>query len=251
MPWFNSFFCFARSSQRVCVEMSSCAGRGKAPGKTRPARRIPETAMILMKVREFMYHVTVADAGFEPQAGGCKFSFLQSDGGYGYGLNAGKTMNCPGCGNTVAETDQFCSKCFARLEPPGFWRKFLSLFQSAGQSRPPIVVNIKKTVSIKTVDKDGERHECHSLDEVPPEMRAEFEKLESEVMKEKGQAVSFTETSPTRNAVTSGLISKQSVSVFRIKDASGNERIYHSLDELPPDIRAQFERAQKQIEAQK
>ena len=162
-------------------------------------------------------------------------------------MNAGKTMNCPECGNPVAETDQFCSKCFARLEPPSLWRKFLSLFQSAGQSRPHIV-NIKKTVTIKTMDKNGERHEYHSLDEVPPEMRAEFEKLESAVMKEKGNSLSFTETSPTGNAITSGMIGKKSASLFKIKDASGNERIYHSLDELPPDVRGLVEGIQKKTD---
>jgi len=151
-------------------------------------------------------------------------------------MNAGKTMNCPECGNTVAVTDQFCSKCFARLEPPGFWRKlFLSLFQvvKTPQGR---ILNIKKTATITTTDKDGQRHEYHTLDEAPPELRAEIEKLESEALKE--------------NA-TPGMISKKSVSLFKVKDASGNERIYHSLDEMPPDIRALVERAQKQINPKK
>lgn len=165
-------------------------------------------------------------------------------------MNAGKTMNCPQCGTAVAVTDQFCSKCFARLEPPGLWRRFLSLFQFAGQSRPH-VLNIKKTVTIKTVGEDGQPHEYHSLDEVPPAMRAEIEKLESEVMKEKGDSMSFAETSPMGNAITSGIIKGKSVSVFKIKDASGNERIYHSLDQLPPHIRVLVERAQKQSDPEK
>lgn len=165
-------------------------------------------------------------------------------------MNAGKTMNCPECGNTVTVTDQFCPKCFARLEPPGFWRKFLSLFRFAGQSGPRIV-NLKKTVTIKTMGEDGEPHEYHSLDEVPPGMRAEIEKLESEVLKEKGVSLSLPETSSTREAITSGMISKKSVSVFKIKDASGNERIYHSLDEMPPDVRSLVERAQKRINPEK
>jgi hypothetical protein len=151
-------------------------------------------------------------------------------------MNAGKTMNCPECGNTVAETDQFCSKCFARLEPPGFWRKlFLSLFQVVNTLQRHILI-IKKTATIKTTDKDGRRHECHSLDKAPPELRAEIEKLESEALKEN---------------VTPRMISRKSVSLFKVKDASGNERIYHSLDEMPPDVRALVERAQKQIDAQK
>jgi hypothetical protein len=168
-----------------------------------------------------------------------KLAFLQSEGGYDCGMNAGKTMNCPECGNTVAVTDQFCSKCFARLEPPSMWRKlFLSLFQVVNTPQGRIL-NIKKAVTIKTVGEDGEPHEYHSLDEVPPGMRAEIEKLESEVLKRKG------------NSITLGIIKKESVSVFKIKDTSGNEHIYHSLNEMPPDFRALAERAQKQIDAQK
>jgi hypothetical protein len=73
------------------------------------------------------------------------------------------------------------------------------------------------------------------LDKAPPELRAEIEKLESEALKEN---------------VTPGMISKKSVSLFKVKDASGNERIYHSLDEMPPDIRAPIENAQRKSGSQ-
>ena len=158
-------------------------------------------------------------------------------------MNAGNTMNCPECGNPIAVTDQFCPKCFARLEPPGLWRKLLSLFRSAGQSRPARpTISIQKTVTIKTVGEDGQPHEYHSLDEVPPGLRAEIEKLESDVMKEKGKPLSFTETSPAGDATTSEIISQKSISIYKVRDASGQERVYHSLAELPPDIRAQIEK---------
>jgi hypothetical protein len=92
-------------------------------------------------------------------------------------VDLSKNMACPACGNGVAVTDQFCPKCFARLEPPGLWRKFLSLFrvQVPGVSRRPLVT-IKKTINIRTTDKDGVKHEYHSLDELPPEIRAAIEK---------------------------------------------------------------------------
>lgn len=147
-------------------------------------------------------------------------------------MNAGKTMNCPECGNAVLETDQFCSKCFARLKPPSLWRKFLSLFQVVNTPQRHILT-IKKTATIKTTDKDSQRHEYHSLDEAPPELRAEIEKLESEALKEN---------------VTPGMISKKSVTLFKVKDASGNERIYHSLDELPPEIQEAVRRAQDKMD---
>jgi len=51
-------------------------------------------------------------------------------------------------------------------------------------------------------------------------------------------------SSASLDGLTSKLIRKESISVFKVKDASGNERTYHSLDELPPEIRAVWERAQ-------
>jgi hypothetical protein len=92
-------------------------------------------------------------------------------------------MNCPECANPVEKDAQFCPKCFARIEPPGFWKRFLCLFQSTGRPRRSII-NIKKSVTIKTTDKDGQHHEYHSLEDVPPELRAEIEKLSSEALKE-------------------------------------------------------------------
>jgi hypothetical protein len=150
-------------------------------------------------------------------------------------------MNCPGCGNPVEREAQYCPKCFARLERPTFWRKLLRFFQSTDEPRPPII-NIKKTVSI-TTDEDGQRHEYHSLDEVPPELRKEIEKLESEALKE-GFRSSSSDGRTTK--ITTRITSTKTASVFKVKDAEGNERIYHSLEELPPDIRAAFEQAQKE-----
>jgi len=140
-------------------------------------------------------------------------------------------MNCPACGNAVAETDQFCPKCYARLEPPGLWRKFLSWLAPSGKSSSVLKINVTKNVSIKTSDKDGQHHEYHSLEEAPPELRAEIEKLETEALKD-----------PPAPGVT---VTRKTFSTFKIQDASGNEKVYHSLDEMPPEIRAAIEEAQK------
>lgn len=162
-------------------------------------------------------------------------------------MDLSKTMACPACGNVVAVTDQFCPKCFARLEPPGLWRKFLSLFQSSDVPRRPRII-LKKTVDIRTTDKDGIKHEYHSLDEMPPELREEFKKLESEMLNQTGPSTSVTETSREGNTTTSRMFIQKNASVYRIKDASGNERVYHSLDELPPEIRAALEKARGKSE---
>lgn len=150
-------------------------------------------------------------------------------------------MTCPECGNVVAVTDQFCSKCYARLEPPSLWQKLSSLFQFA--TRPgPRGVNLKKTVTFKTMGKAGERQVFHSLDEVPPELRTEFEKLQSEVMRGRGIASPPTGISQTGQAIPPVIIGEKTVSMYKLKDAAGNERVYHSLDELPPEIQQVMKR---------
>lgn len=150
-------------------------------------------------------------------------------------------MNCPGCGSPVEKDAQFCPKCYVRIEPPGLWRRFLSLFQSPVTPARPIV-SIEKTVNIKTTDEDGRRHEYHSLEEAPPDLRARIEKLEAETLKEKGSTV----VSQSSDGVTSKIVSEKRVSLFTVIDDSGNERTYHSLDEMPPEIRAAMEQAEKE-----
>ncbi len=147
-------------------------------------------------------------------------------------------MNCPACGTLVEKDAQFCPKRFARIEPPSLWQRFLGLFRGTGQPRRPLIT-IKKTVNIRTTNEDGQRHDYHSLKEVPPELRAEIEKLETEAVKE-------GLSSASSDGLTTKIISKKTYSVFKVKDASGNERVYHSLDELPPELRAAWEKARDQ-----
>ena len=64
---------------------------------------------------------------------------------------------------------------------------------------------------------------------------------------ERGNELSVTETSETGNAITSTIIHRKNISVFKTIDDSGEERTYHSLEELPPDLRPLFENAQKQV----
>ncbi len=149
-------------------------------------------------------------------------------------------MNCPACGSAVEKDAQFCPKCFERIQAPGLWKRFLSLFET-----PPVrsqrIVNLSKSVTIKTTDPGGQTHEYHSLAEAPPEVRAAMQELEAEAMKEAGQ----TTVSESSKGMFSEMITRKNVSIYRIKDASGKERVYHSLEELPPEIRAMIEQAEK------
>jgi hypothetical protein len=70
------------------------------------------------------------------------------------------------------------------------------------------------------------RREYRSLDDMPSELRAEFERMQAEGERT-GQPV-------TREFLK-----------FRIRDADGNDRTYTSLDEMPPDVREAFERGRR------
>ena len=103
---------------------------------------------------------------------------------------------------------------------------------------------VKKSVTIKAVGEDGEQHEYSSMEEVPPDIRSEIEALEREAAQEMGNELSVIETSQTGNAITSKIIHRKSVSVYKIVDESGVERTYHSLEEMPPQIRAAIAEAE-------
>ena len=109
----------------------------------------------------------------------------------------------------------------------------------------PGVIVVERSVSIKTVGEDGEQHEYSSMEEAPSEIRAEIEALEKEAAQDKGNELSVTETSQTGDAVTSKSIYRKNVSVYKIVDESGVERTYHSLKEMPPEIRAAIAEAEE------
>ncbi len=111
----------------------------------------------------------------------------------------------------------------------------------------PIKTVVNKTVSIKTVGEDGQQHTYSSMDQVPPELRAEIEALEKEAAQQKGEELSVTERSQTGNAFTSKIIQRKSVSTYKIVDESGVERVYHSLEEMPPEVRAAIAEAENKL----
>jgi hypothetical protein len=144
------------------------------------------------------------------------------------GMDPSKTMACPECGNVVAVTDQFCSKCYSRLERPTFWRRLGSWFRSALKPGPHTLF-LKRNESFKIISQEGERKVYHSLDEVPPEYREDLKKLQAEAAKSP-QGVS-----------TSRIVVHKKVAEIKFQDASGKEEVYHSLEEMPPEWRALVE----------
>jgi hypothetical protein len=144
-------------------------------------------------------------------------------------------MNCPTCGNPLEGQPQFCPKCFAPIEAPNLWRKLLSLFQPKPGSHRPLV-EIKRTITVNVTEKDGPRHEYHSADELPADLAAEVKKLES-------KALSGASCSSFSDALSTSTSRSKSATVYKMKDSSGMEHVYHSLEEMPPQIRAAFEKA--------
>src|SRR5437667_9954656 len=79
-------------------------------------------------------------------------------------------MNCPHCGNELLSDQEICPTCFQRVKRPGFWARLFGRQSQPSASRVIKVTEFKKTEIV--TQKDGERRADHSLDEVPPEMRA-------------------------------------------------------------------------------
>lgn len=160
-------------------------------------------------------------------------------------------MNCPDCGTPVEQTDRFCPKCYARIEPPGFWRRLFFLFLGSSspktpRSRPPIYFH--QTTSIKTVDADGTEHQYQSLAEAPLKLQQEVEKMQKELSSQKSSMSVELPPETTADTTTHKFFTQKSVSVYKIIDDNGQECTYNSLEELPPEIRAAFEQAMKKPE---
>lgn len=157
-------------------------------------------------------------------------------------MDLSKTMVCPKCGNVVAVTDQFCSKCYERLERPSFWQRLGAWFQSAFKPGPRTLV-IKKNSNFQTIDRQNVKHVYKSLDEVPPEFRAAFEKLQSEMTTGKGLGAEQLLSEFLKGTQKPGtIVSRKDFQEFRIQEM-GKEQVYHSLDEMPPELREAFEKA--------
>jgi hypothetical protein len=96
----------------------------------------------------------------------------------------------------------------------------------------------RKSITVTTVSDDGEKHEYASMDEVPPEIRSEIESLEKEAPLGTGSELVVKESSLAGNTITSKVIQQNKVVTYKIIDEAGHERTYHSLDEMPAELRA-------------
>ena len=91
----------------------------------------------------------------------------------------------------------------------------------------------------------GKRKVYHSLEELPPEIRAQLEALpaNSEVKKLLDLAAAFHQVKDRMHDGGAGIDPSRPVEPFSFvsRDQAGQERIYHSLQEMPPSVRAMYQ----------
>jgi hypothetical protein len=79
---------------------------------------------------------------------------------------------------------------------------------------------------------DGQEHTYHSLDEMPEQARQMFEKQQCELAEVREE---FKELQASGKGV------------FTYQGPDGQEHTYHSLDEMPEDVRQMFEKQQREL----
>ncbi len=129
-------------------------------------------------------------------------------------------MYCSQCGTQLQEDQEVCPACDARVgkRKRGFWQRLLG-FLGTPVSSTTTVIKEEKIVFLN--EKTGTRTVFNSFDELPPEIKSKFEQAKE------GKLLvfnSFDELS------------------FTVRSSEGNEETYHSLEEMPPDVRAIYEK---------
>ena len=129
-------------------------------------------------------------------------------------------MQCSKCSADIPDAQDYCSQCFTAVERPSWWtRLWRSLFEDPS---PRVQVSFTSCQRIEFVDPTtGQHRVVHSLDQVPPEIRAHFEELQRQALQ--------------GNCKGS----------FHVRDLSGIEHTYNSLDEMPPEVRNLFEEVRR------
>jgi hypothetical protein len=143
------------------------------------------------------------------------------------------STRCPKCGAEVEDGWPVCRHCFEPVKLEGLFSRLLrSLglqFKVSVFKSPPgnSGVMFSKSVSVKTEtfkvrdSKTGEMREYHSIEDVPEEQR---EKIR-EALKAAGLSSASTKITWT--------------------DSSGTLHHYNSVDELPPDVRALYDKSRE------
>jgi hypothetical protein len=152
-------------------------------------------------------------------------------------------MDCPACGALIAEGQAFCPSCSEPVRQPGLISRLWTRLRAALADPAPIVA-MQRAEQIQVVDpKTGERKVYQSLAEMPAETRAALEAAlggTSLPAVLDAAAIERLAREAAARGVPGDLVKCQ---VFTHRDASGREHTYQSLEEMPPEVRAIFEKA--------
>jgi hypothetical protein len=143
-------------------------------------------------------------------------------------------MDCPNCGLRVPEGTARCPNCLRAMPRSGLLQRLARALGLGGRSWPSMQVT-NRTTEIRTRiqvkdGRSGETKTYSSLADAPAEIRQQMEQAKA------GDAL-------TKITVRDASGVKRTE--ITVKDASGVIRTYESIDQLPPDIRALYERALK------
>jgi len=132
---------------------------------------------------------------------------------------------CSKCGAEIADDWTVCRSCFESVKREGLLAR-LKRFLGSGRASPnSMSVNITQNELIKIRDPfTGNLLEYRSLDEVPAELRGQIRKLREQALAGGGAGT------------------------ITITDSSGKVSTYHSVEELPPEMRQLYDKALRQTQ---
>lgn len=103
-----------------------------------------------------------------------------------------------------------------------------TIYSSDGQER----------VHIQVTDEFGQVHNYASVDELPLEYRAAIDAIRKQPPSKADPNHSTTEVSQSGDAVVTRTVEHRSSTQYKFKDESGRDYCYHSLEDMPPELRA-------------
>lgn len=127
------------------------------------------------------------------------------------------------------------------------WYKRTPINLADGFSQPPDTMVVSdasiyssdapERVHIQITDESGQVHNYSSMDELPQEYRKAIESIEKKPSSKDGIDHSTTEVSQSGDIVMARTVEHRSSTQYKFKDESGREHLYHSLEEMPPELR--------------